>query len=284
MLGYVRAYKPELKFKEYDVYKGIYCSLCKTLLRRYSPLGQLFLSYDVTFFALMLFSVSDPLRMHKSRCCYNPTKKCYSCGRNEILDFCADVSVLLFYHKILDNLHDHGFGHKILAVLLLPVAYFMQRKAKRENPEAEKLIREAMQKQSEVEKSGEASLDAAAEPSSKVLSDLAALKVDNPSFRRLFLLLGRFVYLIDAVDDVRDDIQKGDFNPLISKYTENPEHFPDYAMELLNHTMAEMLSMYDRILFRQCEPVVYNVLFYGLYNSAIYVTNSYRKDKKEADR
>ena len=58
LLGYVRAYKPELKFREYDVYKGVYCTLCKTLLRRYSPLGQLFLSYDASFLALVLLALS----------------------------------------------------------------------------------------------------------------------------------------------------------------------------------------------------------------------------------
>ena len=280
MLGYVRAYKPEMRFREYDVYKGVYCTLCKTLLRRYSPLGQLFLSYDAAFLALVLLGLSDRCPESKpSRCCYNPAKKCLSCGRGEIQDFCADVSVILFYYKIMDDLHDRGFGRRVLAVLLFPIAWCMRRKAKRLQPEAERIVCDSMRRQSAAEAQN-ASTDAAADPSASALAQLGALYVQSEDFSRFCYLIGRFVYIIDAVDDVRKDIHRGNFNPLKARYQQNQETFAEYAMELLNLTIAELVKTFDRLTFARYKEIIYNVVFDGLYNSALYATVQYRS--KEA--
>lgn len=281
MLGYVRAYKPELKFREYDVYKGVYCTLCKTLLRRYTPIGQLFLSYDATFFAILLFSVSNTCpAMHPSRCCFNPIKRCYSCGKGEILDFCADVSVILFYYKLADDLHDRGAFKKLLAVLLFPAAWCMHRKAARLQPRAESIVSALSQKQAELEKDPCCALDVAAQPSADGLRQLAALFEGQDAFCRLVYLLGRFVYLIDAVDDVQNDIKTGNFNPLKALYLREPNEFNDRVLEMLNLNIGEMLRCYDEISFKRYDEIVYNVLFNGLYNSAKYVT----AEQKSKDR
>ena len=277
LLGYVRAYKPELKCGEYDVYKGVYCTLCKTLLRRYSPLGQLFLSYDAAFFALLLFAASPQCPpMQNGRCCYNPFKKCLSCGKSGQMDFCADVSVLLYYYQILDHLRDKGFGKKLLAVLLFPAARLLYRKASRLQPQADAVIRDMTAKQAEAEADPSCSADAAADPSAEALQRLAALHSRDETFCRLFYLLGRFVYLIDAVDDVQKDIRRGNFHPLRALYTDDPGAFADRSMEMLNATIAAMLQCYDRVPWNDLSPIIHNVVFDGLYNSALFVTRQYR--------
>ena len=281
MLGYVRAYKPELKFKEYDVYKGVYCTLCKTLLRRYSPFGQLLLSYDATFFALLLLSVSEMCPATRpSRCCWNPCKKCYSCGKGETLDFCADMSVILFYYKIMDDLRDRGAFKKLLALLLFPSLWLMHRKAARLRPEAEAIVRDLTQRQTELEKTPDCALDAAAEPSADGLRRLGALYCRQEDFGRLLYLLGRFVYLIDAVDDAEKDVRSGNFNPLKAIYLQDKDAFPERAMEMLNLNISEMLRSFDAIPFKRYEEIIYNVLFNGLYNSAKYVMNPNPKDRR----
>lgn len=283
MFGYVRAYKPELKFKEYDVYKGVYCSLCKSLLRRYSPFGQLFLTYDGAFMALCLLSESQAcIPMRSSRCCYNPRKKCYACGKNETIDFCADVSVLMAYYKILDDLHDRGFFKKILAAVLFPVVWCMHRKAAKAQPQAERIIAEAMQEQAACEKSMCGSMDAAAQPSAAALRSLAALRSENEDLRHLFYLLGKFVYVIDAVDDIEKDIRRGNFNPLKTKFLQKDADFSEYGMYLLNLNIAQMLQCFDRLQFGQNAELIYNVLFNGLYNSALYVTGA--RKSQEVDK
>lgn len=281
LLGYVRAYKPELKFREYDVYKGVYCTLCKTLLRRYSPLGQLFLSYDVSFLALVLLALSPECPAEKrSRCCYNPAKKCLSCGRGDVQDFCADVSVLLFYYKILDDLHDRGFWRRVLAAAAFPFAALMHRKAARIRPEADAIVSAMMREQAKRE-AEDASLDAAAEPSASALSALVSLQFSDADTARFFYLVGRFVYLIDAVDDVRDDVRKRNFNPLKDRYRQAHDDFRAYALGLLNLNIGELVKAFDKMNLFRYRDIVYNVVFDGLYNSALYVLKKY--ENKEAD-
>ena len=282
LLGYVRAYKPELKFREYDVYKGVYCTLCKTLLRRYSPLGQLFLSYDASFLSLVLLSLQSERPCEApSRCCWNPMKKCLSCGRGDVQDFCAAISVLLFYYKILDDLHDRGFWRRLLALLTFPVASLMRRKASRLRPEADGIASRMMRTQKERE-SQNAALDAAAEPSADALASLAALRVDDPSVRRFFYLLGRYVYLIDAVDDVRDDVRKQHFNPLKEADLREPDAFYTYALGLLNLNIGELVKAFETLEVRRYRDIVYNVIFDGLYNSALFVLKKFQKGEASA--
>ena len=281
LLGYVRAYKPELKFREYDVYKGVYCTLCKTLLRRYSPLGQLFLSYDASFFALVLLSlVPDRPAEKPSRCCYNPMKKCLSCGRGAVPDFCADLSVLLFYYKILDDLHDRGF-RRLPAAIAYPIAYLMYRKASRLQPEADTIVSDMMREQAKRE-TEDTSLDAAAEPSARALASLASLTVSDTDSERFFYLVGRFVYLIDAVDDVCDDVRKRNFNPLKARYLEAPDAFYDYALGILNLNIGELVKAFESLKLYRYRDIIYNVVFDGLYNSALFVLKKYEKREASA--
>ena len=282
MLGYVRAYKPELKFREYDVYKGVYCTLCKTLLRRYSPLGQLFLSYDAAFLALVLSALSPECPAESaSRCCYNPAKKCLSCGRGDVQDFCADISVLLFYYKILDDLHDRGFWRRVLAAIVFPIAWLMRRKARRIRPDADSIISLMMREQADRE-AEDASLDAAAEPSARALAALAALKTENEDAERFCYLVGRFVYLIDAVDDVRDDVRKRNFNPLKARYQQAPDTFREYALGILNLNIGELVKALETLQLYRYQDIIYNVVFDGLYNSALYVLQKYENREASA--
>ncbi len=277
LLGYVRAYKSGLNDREYEVYKGVYCTLCKTLLRRYSPFGQLFLSYDAAFLALVLLSVTPDCPAEKpSRCCYNPFKKCLSCGRGDVPDFCADISVLLFYYKILDDLHDRGFLHRLLAAIAFPLAWLMRRKAMRIRKDADELIGAMIREQAQREKEN-ASLDAAAEPSARALASLACMRVQDADVNRFFYLLGRFVYLIDAVDDVPDDLRRRNFNPLKERYREAPDTFGEYALGLLNLNIGELVKALDALNPYRYQDIIINVIFDGLYNSALYVLKKYEK-------
>ena len=151
----------------------------------------------------------------------------------------------------------------------------MHKKAAHLQPDAETVICTAMQKQAQCE-AADCGADAAADPSAAALSALAALRTQDENLRQLFYLLGRFVYCIDAVDDVQSDIRKNNFNPLHEKYRNDPSAFRDYALSLLNGCIGEMLKLFDRIPFRQMDGIIYNVLFYGAYNSALYVTEKYK--------
>jgi len=61
MFGYIIVNKPEMKFKEFDLYQSYYCGLCRSLKENYGRTGQLTLSYDMTF-VILLLTMSRKLR------------------------------------------------------------------------------------------------------------------------------------------------------------------------------------------------------------------------------
>ena len=57
MFGYIIVNKPEMKFREFDVYHGYYCGLCRKLKEHYGKFGQITLSYDMVFVLMTLTSL-----------------------------------------------------------------------------------------------------------------------------------------------------------------------------------------------------------------------------------
>ena len=105
MFGYVTVDKPEMKVKEYEAYRALYCSLCKAMRKHFGVLASLTLSYDITFLLLARLSFSGCVpSFEKGRCQYNPTKKCNYCNNSyDDLKYAAAVSVMLTYFKIKDK-------------------------------------------------------------------------------------------------------------------------------------------------------------------------------------
>lgn len=285
MFGYVKAYKPELKCRDYDIYKGIYCSLCKRLARRYSPLSQLALSYDMAFFALTGMALStDCHGFKKSRCMYNPFVRCMKCSDTQILDMTADISVIMMYHKLRDDLHDRGIGKKIAAAALYPWAALMRRKARKKMPEAEEIVADAMSRQAEVEKSEKPCVDAAADPSARALSRLFELLAhadeDKAALARAGYLAGRFAYLADAADDLESDMKHGNFNPFSERYLhadtdEKKLEFKKYVTDVLTLTAGEAAGAYEKLKINKFDDLLRNIFYDGLYNSMKEITGRY---------
>ena len=121
MFGYIRAYKPYMRMFEYEIYKSVYCGICKDMHRRFGFMTRMTLTYDSAFLALIDLSVrGKKLKVRGERCIAHPWKKsmCAVCGSD--LSYASSVSVLLTYHKLKDDIADKGFKKKALAAILLP--------------------------------------------------------------------------------------------------------------------------------------------------------------------
>ena len=107
MFGYVRACKPEMRIKEFEMYKAVYCSLCKELGRQYGPLARMTLSYDFAFLAILNMSLkTNGCSLERKMCTCNPLKKCqYLCDKSD-LDMPAAAAMIMLYYKLLDNIED----------------------------------------------------------------------------------------------------------------------------------------------------------------------------------
>ena len=290
MIGYIKAYKPELKVKDYEVYKGIYCSLCKQLGKRYTPVAQLLLSYDYAFLLLIMMAISPDCPAFKTkRCHYNPLVKC-NCCENDAISLCADLTVIISYYKVKDNIRDSRIFKKLIICLLLPFIAMMHVKAKRRIPEYEKAIADTMLAQTMIEDSNFVTVDEAAEPTARALSKIFSMGESDLEqkivLERLGYMLGRWVYIIDAVDDLADDIKNNSFNPFQSNYSNNDspqqkEQFFEYAGEILSTTAGEAVLAFELLEINRFREIIDNILYDGLTKTADGILAKYGRCKIE---
>lgn len=275
MFGYVRLFKPAITMGEYEQYKGIYCTLCKRLGKRYGLLSRFTLSYDMTFLALleMALAQEDPA-FCPSRCSFNPAKRCLKAQYTPALDRAADIGTILAYYKLKDTLSDEGFGKKIGAYCLYPFAAAARKRAKKRRPADDTLVADMMARQTALETEKCASIDRAAEPFALMLQHMAAATAADDGQKRILerfgYCLGRWVYLTDAVDDLAEDLQKGRYNPyatarqLTAADTDGVAATRLYAGESLNACLAECIAAYNLLDIRRFDGILRNILEKGM--------------------
>lgn len=267
MFGYIRTHRPELKVWEDEVYKGIYCSLCRELGKRYGVMSRMFLSFDSTFLALAVMALSDKKPgFTKKRCPFNPAKKCNICTEErQELSFAADVSVLLLYYKIKDNIRDSNLFKAFLYRILLLIMLRPYRKAEKLRPDAAIIIKEYIENQNAVEDKSSKSVDEAAEPTAIMLQKLYSLNTGDGDTKRICerigYCIGRWVYLIDAFDDIEKDRKSGNYNPFLVSGNDNYEKIRgDLLM-----TAGEAAKAYDLLDIKHFGGIMENIIYDGLY-------------------
>lgn len=143
LFGYVKAYKPEMKVKDYEVYKGVYCSLCRQLGHDYGIMARMALSYDFAFLALLRMAVSNECPgFDKGRCPFNPMAKCHYCRSDPggALEISAACVVIMTYYKLRDNIADSSRLKSFVYRLLLPFAARAHKKALRKFPQIDEIL------------------------------------------------------------------------------------------------------------------------------------------------
>lgn len=272
MFGYVRVNKPEMKVKEYEIYRGIYCSLCKSMRKSFGVLSSLTLSYDLTFFALCRLSFAGRVPSFKGgRCPYNPSKKCNYCQNGEEeLRYAAAVSMMMFYFKVKDNIADGSFFRRLLMYLILPYAAIKYKKAKRLYREAALIIEDAMLEQALTEKSGTDSPDRAAHCSADALGRLLNAGFDDEGIYRFGYGTGKFVYLCDALDDIEKDIKSKSYNVYAKKYSLDcapDEKVREEIKMSLNMCLAMVCEAYKSTENKSLSPIMENIIYEGTENT-----------------
>ena len=106
MFGYIVMNKPEIKFKDFDLYRSFYCGLCRELKSKYGISGQISLTYDMTFVVILLSALYEPpTQKGSTRCIIHPVCK-QPVRRNTVTEYAADMNVLLTYYKCRDDWED----------------------------------------------------------------------------------------------------------------------------------------------------------------------------------
>lgn len=260
MFGYVTVYKPELKIKDYDVYRGVYCTLCKQMQKEYGLFSRFLLSYDAVFYVLYrMGTVNSETKISKSHCSFSPCKKCLKIDSDEeIFKKAAGITVILSYFKLCDNISDSVFFRRALCKAIKPYFKRICRKAQKKYPDIFDATEKYMSSQLAAEKNF-LGVDSAADPTGSVLGYIFSDGELNSDSFKIGYFLGRTVYLLDAFDDYEDDVKSNLFNPF--KNTDNIIEDASFAVNLSIGELAEYIKKVEFFRFRD---IIYNIVFEGL--------------------
>lgn len=268
MFGYVKVYREELLVREDEAYKSVYCSLCKRLGKEYSFLTRFILSYDCTFYAMFLLSVSGSCTgFTRGRCCCNPAKKCSFCtGGEESLNKAAALSVLLAFYKLEDDIEDEKSFKRLFCKCVRPFFSHWRKKAAHKYPGLDQAAFAMLCGQKEAEADPVCCLDKAADPTAQMMAEVlaedAADDVQKRIFSQLGYQLGRWIYLIDAADDLCEDEKNGSFNPFLVLQKE--ERNRENMQMILSRCLAQMFDAYNLLDLQDFKGILDNIILKGL--------------------
>lgn len=291
MFGYVLPPLSELPEAEAARFQRIYCGLCHVLGNRCGPAARFVLNYDFTFLAILLLGSSElqelpelseqsglpkadrpRLYSQKGRCIASPVRRREYQPTNAALELAADESVILAYWQIQDGMHDfHGpkrLKYAMASGFLTP-AY---RRAASRCPEFDSVVRQQLEQLETLEQIQCASIDRAADTFAVLLSK-AAGTIENETRRRILeqmlYHLGRWVYLIDAADDLKEDAISGNYNPVALRYQLKDgcwtvESRREFAQSL-DHSVRMIATAFELWDFGVWRPILERTIYQSLF-------------------
>lgn len=276
MFGYVKPCIPELKVKDFEKFKAYYCGLCHSIKKLYGNLPRLCLNYDMTFLAILLDSLTeDSINYKKIICPTHPTKKKSLVCSNFALEYSAHMNVSLFYYKLLDDVKDdNNLKSKALSSLLKSKVNNYSNEIGSINLE----IYYELMELSRLESSKITSIDEICDPFSTltavVLSSYPHYNGDDKDKKHLYSLgynLGRWIYLIDAMDDLEKDISENKFNAINEVYNTENLPFSDFKSciaEKINFLLincgSECLYHLEKLPLQKNKDLLLNIVHLGI--------------------
>ena len=263
MFGYVSAHKPELKMREFYKYKAYYCGLCKVLKERYGFAGQLTLTYDMTFLVILLTSLYESeTKREEFRCIVHPMKK-QKMLYNEITEYAADMNMILTYYKLLDDWKDEGSKKAFAGIRILHPTFL---ELKKKYPKKCAVIRKCLGLLQNCEERGEEHIDISSRYFGKLMGELFVYQEDvwEKTLREMGFYLGKFIYILDAYDDIEKDMEQGSYNALSSLYKE--KDFDVKCEEMLNFVLAECTNRFEKLPCVEDAEILRNILYAGVWD------------------
>jgi hypothetical protein len=262
--------------KDFYKYKAYYCGLCRTLRDRYGLPGQMTLSYDMTFLILLLTSLyeSDTVREQK-KCIIHPVKK-HDLLHNEITDYVADMNIILTYNHFLDDWKDEKSIAALTGTKIFQRAY---KKISRRYPRQCREINDSLTRLAEYEKKGETNIDNVSRCFGELMAALFACREDRweETLRKMGFYLGKYIYILDAYDDIGKDIKNGCYNPLISIY--QSETFEADCRNMLTMMMADCTKEFEKLPCIADADILRNILYEGVWTK-FELINKKRNEEK----
>lgn len=281
MFGYIIVNKQEMKFREFDCYQSYYCGLCQNLKERFGRSGQITLSYDMTFVIMLLSSLYEPETKQGSCKCIAHPFEAHPTRQNLFTDYAADMNILFSYYKCLDDWSDEK------KVSSRAEAAFLKKKNAQvmaKYPRNAERIYTLLENIRLYEKTKERNLDLASGCFGEIMAEILAWRPDEweEDLRRMGFFLGKFIYLMDAYEDMERDAKSGNYNVFLYKReeAESEEAFEKDAYTILSMMMAECSRAFEKLPIIENVEILRNILYSGVW--CRYEMVRQKREKKDA--
>ena len=263
MFGYVRINKMDFTFREYENYKGYYCGLCKYLKENHGEISRIGLNYDITFLIVILSAIYKPkTNIFEEVCLVSPFKRKKKLI-NDITEYAASMNILLTYYKLEDNLLDDKGVKDILAYNLYKSKLKM---AHKKYPHKSQIIKEQMKILNQLEKNKEYNIDKVSNTFGELMGEIFAYKKDKyeDDLRRIGFNIGKYIYILDAYEDLNEDYKKGRYNPFM-EYINKREELKIRVDRLISISLGLLASSIDRLNLQVNRGIIENIVYSGVY-------------------
>lgn len=280
IFGYIICNKEGLKEEELQRYQAMYCGLCQAIKERHGQLARFSLNFDMTFLAIFLTALYEPEEsVSEFRCPFHPFHKKLAV-RNQFMDYAADMTIALSFHKCMDDWKDEGKRSRLQYSRVLTQKYD---NVKELYPRQCQMIENSLRALEEIEKSQSALPDQAVNCSGMMLSEVFVYREDywSDRLRTLGYELGRFIYLMDAAMDYEKDRKKDNYNPLFSMGKK-----PEEIVDLLTMAIGNVADQFEQLPIIKDEGLIRNIIYGGVwqkYYTLAGISHSGGKGKKDGN-
>lgn len=271
MFGYVQPDKSNILGKDVVLYKALYCGICKSLGKNYGCFARLTTSYDMTFLSALLHNYLDTdVKIVDKHCALHWFKKHKEVEEDEITKKLSALSVLMAYYKIIDDIVDEHSNSKKFMRKCLKKAYG---KVSKEYEKADKIINYEYTRLSAYEKQYMRSIDRVSDCFGMMLLKLTRYVLGDKTsegIEKMCYSLGKWVYLIDAIDDLEKDFKKRTFNPFLvyfGDYRDRDSFIAKHREDIefiINTTINQLRLDYNTISFHFNKDLIDNIIENGL--------------------
>lgn len=288
MFGYVTPLKSELKIREFNQFKGYYCGLCFSIKKHFGNIPRMTLNYDMTFLALLLDGLNpEEIGVELKRCMSHPTTKKPIVLDNPALSYAAAMNVSLVYFKLLDDVKDDkDLKSKTLALGLSPY----KKKFSPSISLINDIIKDNLNKLSNLEDNKNfQSIDEICDPFSIIVGKILELyphviiddgKETRRTLYELGYSLGKWIYLIDALDDLKEDMEKNKFNPINYLFNKEALEYDAFLKIILERIEFSILSCgctcrdaLNRLNLKRNKDILENIINLGMMDRYVQVSS-----------
>lgn len=299
MFGYIYPFKPDLKMRYYTTFKSYYCSLCHEIKKNYGNIPRASINFDTTFMAILLDSFSNSnYEIEKKTCILHPTEKKLIVIGNPSINYASHITMILTYNKIIDDINDEN---NLFSKALLPIFRKYIKKLPDKLEPISKIINKNLKHLKELEKSKEKlSIDEFSHPFSDITKNIFSFyfKINNLNENSLHYVenlgynLGKWIYIIDAFNDMEKDYKNNSFNPIfnldnlyfnkdydILKFKDDVRH---KFSSLLTHINYICLENFNKLKINKNYDLIENILQLGMPFKLDKIVNELKcSDEKE---